>query len=186
MAALAAMVTVCCGTRSDFKAEARGGQAMISSAQAFEGAHEAITGKQYHDVPCDIAIERNGALYTVTFSTPEGLGGASRPKPTRVIVDAMSGAVRDVRDASHPEGNPRLAGMISGKRALEAAVAAVKEYGVTYDERWTTTVRMVGDKYQVTFPVPEEERVASRRSPYAHQVWVDLRTGKVVGGRASS
>src|SRR6266436_1767672 len=148
MAALAAMVTVCCGTRSDFKAEARGGQAMISSAQAFEGAHEAITEKQYHDVPCDIAIERNGALYTVTFSTPEGLGGASRPKPTRVIVDAMSGAVRD--------------------------------------ERWTTTVRMVGDKYQVTFPVPEEERVASRRSPYAHQVWVDLRTGKVVGGRASS
>lgn len=159
---------------------------MITAVRAFEIAHEVIAGKRCYDAPCDVTIERDSSAYTVTFSIPGAGGSPADSEPTRVLVDASSGSVRDIRNAREPERNARFSGMISAKRALEVGVATAREDRVEYDERWTTTVIMKGDKYQVTFPVPEEMRAASRRPSFAQQVWVDVRTGKVVGGLSAS
>ncbi len=160
---------------------------MVSAARALEVAHAAIAGKRCHDAPCDITIERGDDLYTVTFTSP---GVAAAPATagaaTRVVVDAGAGVVREVRDATLPERDPRLAGLISGKRAFDVGLAAVRESGMEYDERWTTTVDLRGDRYAVTFPVPETTRAAPLRPDYAYQVWVDARTGKVIGRLAAS
>jgi hypothetical protein len=154
---------------------------MISSAQAFEVAHDAIAGKRYHDAPCDIAIERDSSTYTVTFSSPTIPGAAATPsEPTRVLVDAISGSVREVRNAGQPERNARLAGLISGKRAIEVGLAALRESHAMYDEHWTTTAILHGGEYYVTFPVPEKSRAFTERADYALQVWVDSRTGDVI------
>ena len=70
-------------------------------------------------------------------------------------------------------------GLISGKRALDQGFAILRESAAEYDERWTITVNLQRDKYSVSFPLPEATRAASRRPPYALQVWVNARTGEV-------
>jgi hypothetical protein len=153
---------------------------MIPAVRAFEVAHDAIAGKRCHDAPCDVVIEREGNTYTVTFAPPTGGARPTPGEPTRVLVDASSGKVREVRNAESTEPGTGRSGVISAKRALEVGLTALRESQAAYDERWTTTIILVGDRYEVTFPVPESDRAAPLRADYALQVWVDSRTGKVV------
>jgi hypothetical protein len=177
MACAAALLSCADGKRSAHRETPGGG--MITAVRAFQIAHDAIAGKRCHNAPCDVAIERDGNTYTVAFSSP-GDGVAAAPgDATRVQVDA-SGAVRDVRNARDPQPNARLARLIPATRALEIGFKALRESGVQYDDRWTTTIKLVGDRYHVTFPLPEEDRRAPLRSDYALLVGVDSRTGNVV------
>jgi len=157
---------------------------MITSVRAFEVAHQAIEGKRYHDTPCDISIERVGPHYAVVFSNPKIFAAgapALEAQATRVVVDADSGTVREVLHAMAPERDPRLKGFISGKRAFDVGLASIRTVAATYDERWTITVVLHGDKYYVTFPVPEAARAAQTEgADYALQVRVDARTAAVV------
>jgi hypothetical protein len=156
---------------------------MITAVQAFEVAHRAIAGKRCHDAPCDVAIERAGDTYTVTFSVPAA--PSPGPEPTRVLVDAASGTVRELRGAAEPERDPRLAGTIPAARAVEVALRTAREHQITYDEHGTTTAVLVGDTYQVTLPV-EETPELTEKADYALRVWVNGRTGEVVNVLGSS
>lgn len=153
---------------------------MITAVQAFEIAHDAITGKRCHNAPCNITIERDGDTYTVTFSSPVGTTPATPADSTRVLIEASSGTMREVRNAGKAEQNERPTGIISAKRALHVGLATLRESGALSDEHWTTTIILNGDKYYVTFPVPEATRRLSETADYALQVWVDSRTGDVV------
>lgn len=171
---------------------------MITAVRAFEVAHAAIGGTRCHEAPCDVVIARQGDDYVVTLDppgegvapdapdAPAGVAPADEAARTRVVVDGGSGAVRDLRAAPAAPSEGRVAGMVSARRALEAAVAALAGARPEYDPHWTTTVLLRGARYEVTFPVAEPLRASPRRPDFAIQFWVDPRTAAIVGGLSAS
>ena len=155
---------------------------MISAARAFELAHQAIEGEPFHDAPCDVVIDRDADVYTVRFSPP---GSLAVEESTRVLVDALSAAVRQVlRAESHAEVG--VDGRVSCRRALQVALATLHESGAEHDPNWTTTVELHGNVYHVTFPLPEQIRAVPRRPDFALQVLVGARNGEVMEVRHAS
>jgi hypothetical protein len=160
----------------------RGEQTMISAEQAFQAAHRAVAGTPYDDGACDIAITRDAQRYVVAF-TPPVRPGATASDGVRISVDAASGSVQSVNGAPPSTLQP---GLISGRRAFDIGLATIRKLAIPHDANWETTVALKGDKYAVTFPLPEDRRVNPRRAPYALQVWIDARTGDVTDVRHAS
>jgi hypothetical protein len=160
----------------------RGEQTMISAEQAFQAAHRAVAGTPYEDGACDIAITRDAQKYMVAF-TPPVRPGTTAGDGLRVSVDAASGSVQSV-DGAPP--STLQSGLISARRAFDIGLATIRKLAIPHDANWETTVVLKGDKYAVTFPLPEAGRVNSRRASYALQVWIDARTGDVTDIRHAS
>lgn len=155
---------------------------MISADQAFQAAHRAVAGTPYEDGACDVAITREAGAYTVAF-TPPVRPGTAPGDGVRVSVDAGSGAVLATGQAPAPV---LPSGLIPARRAFEIGAATLKELDVPHDAHWETTVVLTAEKYAVTFPLPEADRVNPRRADYALQVWIDARSGEVTDIRHAS
>jgi hypothetical protein len=161
-------------------ARARKETKMILSEQAFHLAQDAIAGRPCHDSEGSVTVDRLEASYVVRFycSGPHGQLGHPGQESIRVSIDAHSGKVIQLeqRLKSRPEVSTQL---ISPKRAYDEALRALGTFH-EYDKFGRLLIRLNGDRYEVTFPLPPEAAGGSRAPDYAMQVWIEAKSGTVL------
>jgi len=170
-----------------------GGCKMISSNQVMEIASTAIKNHQYHDKPGDIVVERKKEEYQVTFDfvIPNDGGNKWADYVIELLIDAKSGKVLKMEDKGISAISKRIfpdarwKSFISGKRAYEVSLNAIKGYE-NYDITGRLTIELKQDVYHVTFPLMKAGESGSRSADYAKQIWVDAQSGKVLKIRAAS
>jgi hypothetical protein len=105
----------------------------------------------------------------------------SKQNGYEVRVDRQSGKVIEIKKLTEP--SPYLASyvpgnIISGKQAFNAGLKAIKG-SENFDKEGMLTVELVGDVYQVTFPLDSDQKL-NRGPDYAFQVWINSITAEIV------
>lgn len=162
---------------------------MIEARQALESALKISAQQLDRNTIANILVEPSELRYIVHL-TP--FGPVDKPTVEGVVVEieADSGAAAAVK--ATPAPNPimnltqdlRKTKIFSGLHAYQAALNAIKGYE-HYDKLGRLEIRLDTDHYKVTFPDPGA-RAGERSADYTYQVWIDVKTMKVIKILASS
>lgn len=156
---------------------------MTQATQALLTAYEAMQKEKPDRKIGNILVEPAGDHYRVLLiDLPKKGQGKDVPSGVRIVVDRESGAVTRVEEMVLQK-TPYLtsevpSAIISGRRAFELGLAALKGYE-SYGKEGKLTVELVGEIYRVTFPLPTRQN-SGRSADYAFQVWINALTGEVI------